>query len=77
MRSHDEIISPQATHLSSATYLRPFVNQYAGPELREILGHTPKFMTRKLGQELLAEVSPDTNECTQAIDMWVTRLNMI
>ena len=77
MCSHDEIISPPATH-RTATYLRPFVNQNAGPELREILGHTRKFiMTRQLRQDLLAEVSPDTNECTQAIDMWITRLNLI
>ena len=76
MSSHDEILSPPATH-RPATYLRPFVNQNAGPELREILGHTRKFMTRQLRQELLAEVSPDTNECTQAIDMWITLLNLI
>ena len=76
MSSHDEIISPPPTH-RPAFYLRPFVNQYAGPELREILGHTRKFMTHQLRQELLAEVPTDTNESTQAIQMWITRLNII
>ena len=76
MSSQDEIISPPATH-RPALYLRPFVNQYAGPELREILAHTRKFLTHQLKQELLAEVPADINECTQAIQMWITRLNVI
>ena len=76
MSSHDEIISPPATH-RPATYLRPFVNQYAGPELREILARTRKFLTHQLKQELLAEVPADNNEWTQAIQMWITRLNVI
>ncbi|PUU82617.1 hypothetical protein B9Z19DRAFT_1061644 [Tuber borchii] len=76
MSSHDEIISPPST-CRPARYLRPYVNQTAGPELRNVLGQTLKYMTRQLRQELLAEVSTDTNECNQAIDLWIARLNTI
>ena len=76
MSSHDEIISPPLTH-RPAPFLRPFLNEYAGSELREILANTRKFMTHQLRQELLAEVPTDTNESTQAIQMWITRLKII
>ena len=76
MSSHDEILSPPATH-RPATYLRPFVNQHAGPELRNIFAHTRRFMTHQLRQELLAEVPTDTNECTPAVQTWIMRLNVI
>ena len=76
MSSHDEIISPPPTH-RPALFLRPFVMQYAGPELRRILANTRKFMTLQLRQELLAEVPTHTNGSTQAVQMWITRLNII
>ena len=76
MTFHDETISPPTTHLP-ASYLRPYVIIYAGPELRNIFSHTLKFMSHQLRQELLAEVPTDTNECTPAIQRWITRLNII
>ena len=76
MSSHDGIISPQATD-RPAPDIYAFVIHYADPELREILHLTFQLMTHQLKQELLAKLSPGTNEFTQAIDMWITRLNVI
>ena len=76
MSSHGEIISPQATD-RPAPDIYAFVIHYSDPELREILDHTFRLMTHELKQELLAKLSPGTNEFTQAIDMWITRLNLI
>ena len=77
MSSHDEIISPQANDWEVQYLLHPFVNHYAGPELREILSHAFQYLTDQLKQDLWAKFSPDTNEGTQAIEMWIARLNVI
>ena len=76
MTSHDEIISPPTTD-----YLAPdlyaYVNIHAGQELREILGQTFRSMTPQLRKELFTQAPTDTNECAQAVDIWITRLNVI
>jgi len=76
MSSRDETISPPATNYL-APDLHAFVNHHAGEELREILGHTFQSMTHELKQELFAKAPTDTNECAQAVGIWITRLNVI
>ena len=76
MSSHDETISSPPTD-SEAEYLYPFVFHHASPELRKILNHTFQSMTPQVKQELLAKLPTGTHEWTQAIDMWITRLNVI
>ena len=76
MTSHDEIISPPATDYP-APNLYAFVNHHAGEELREILCHTFQPMTHQFRKELFAKAPTDTNECAQAVDIWITRLNVI
>ena len=77
MSSHDEIIPPPATDWEAEHLLYIFVNNSAGPELREILSHAFQYLTDQLKQDLWAKFSPDTNEGTQAIEMWIARLNVI
>ena len=70
------VISPPATD-----YLAPniygYVNIHAGQELREILGQTFLTMTPQLRKELFAKAPTDTNECAQAVAIWIARLNVI
>ena len=76
MSSHGEIISPQATD-RPVPDIYAFMIHYCDPELREILDRIFRLMTHQLKQELLAKLSPGTNEFAQAIEMWITRLNLI
>ena len=75
MSSHDEILSSPFTH-PEARY-HPFVFYSASPELKKILNLTYQSMTPQHRQELFAKIPTDTNEFNQAIDMWITRLNLI
>ena len=69
-------ISPQATdYLAPPLYA--YVNLDAGEELREILGHSLQSLTHELKQELFSKAPTDTNECAQAVGIWITRLNVI
>ena len=76
MSSHGEIISPPASDRPPPN-LYAFVNYHAGEELRDILNHTFQLMTHALRQELSAKAPTDTNERTQAVGIWITRLNLI
>ena len=76
MSSQDEIVSSPATDWE-APLLHPFVTHYASPELRNILDHTFQSMTPQLKQELFAKLPTSTRERTKAIDMWITRLDVI
>ncbi|PUU82615.1 hypothetical protein B9Z19DRAFT_1061642 [Tuber borchii] len=76
MSSHDEILSSPAT-IWEGICLHPYILDDAGPELRDILGHAFGSMVHRLRQGLWATVTLTTNELTQAIDMWIARLNLI
>ena len=69
--SQDEIICPPG--LGLFTHL----NNRAGPELRQILDITYPSMAHQFRQELFSKAPTEHDECIRAVDIWITRLEMI
>jgi len=71
MSPQDKIIRPPALDLFT------ILNNDAGPELREILHRTYLYMAHQFRQELFAKAPTEHDECIRAVNIWITRLEMI
>ena len=71
MSSHDNILGPPALNLFT------HLNNRASPELRQILDCTYLSMAHQFRQELFSKAPTEHDECIRAVDIWITRLEMI
>ena len=75
MRSlHKTILPPNYDHLAS---LEKVIQDHTNLQLRSTLGLAFFYMTHQHQQELLANAPLDFNECMQAVNAWIGRLNII